>query len=131
LALPAIAVLEGCLFFGRLVSLLSDKIASSSRQVPTTCHTSPVLDSLSAFVACRAATNNMTTKNQTNKHFIRFMPKSAAESKPYVCYLLHASEATKGPRTYVGITNNLTRRLRQHNREISGGSKYTGAICEG
>ena len=28
-------------------------------------------------------------------------------------------------KTYLGITNNLKRRLRQHNREIKGGSKYT------
>lgn len=27
--------------------------------------------------------------------------------------------------TYIGITNNLTRRLRQHNSEISGGARYT------
>ena len=28
-------------------------------------------------------------------------------------------------KTYLGITNNLKRRLRQHNREIKGGAKYT------
>jgi predicted GIY-YIG superfamily endonuclease len=40
----------------------------------------------------------------------------------YLCYVLHSAD---GKRTYVGITNNLTRRLRQHNGEISGGAKYT------
>jgi len=30
-----------------------------------------------------------------------------------------------GNRTYVGYTNNLDRRIRQHNGEIKGGAKYT------
>ena len=38
----------------------------------------------------------------------------------YVCYLL-----ASGNRTYIGITNNLHRRIRQHNQEIKGGAKYT------
>ena len=40
----------------------------------------------------------------------------------YLCYLLLSSDSM---RTYVGITNNMTRRLRQHNGELSGGAKYT------
>jgi structure-specific endonuclease subunit SLX1 len=43
---------------------------------------------------------------------------------PYLCYILAASD---GRRTYVGITNNLARRLRQHNGELSGGAKATRA----
>lgn len=40
----------------------------------------------------------------------------------YVCYtLLSADERC----TYVGITNNMARRLRQHNGELAGGAKYT------
>tara|TARA_B100000965_G_scaffold54395_1_gene40880 strand:- start:123 stop:473 length:351 start_codon:yes stop_codon:yes gene_type:complete len=38
----------------------------------------------------------------------------------YVCYLL-----ASGNRTYIGITNNLGRRIRQHNQELAGGAKYT------
>jgi predicted GIY-YIG superfamily endonuclease len=41
---------------------------------------------------------------------------------PYCCYCLR-SQVTR--RTYVGITNNLQRRLRQHNGEIKGGAQYT------
>lgn len=41
----------------------------------------------------------------------------------YSCYLLEGAEGW----TYVGITNNLPRRIRQHNREIKGGAKATAA----
>lgn len=43
---------------------------------------------------------------------------------PYYCYCLYNDNNNK---TYVGCTNNLTRRLRQHNGEIVGGAKYTTA----
>jgi putative endonuclease len=38
----------------------------------------------------------------------------------YVCYLIFNNNCS-----YVGITNNIKRRLRQHNGEIKGGAKYT------
>jgi structure-specific endonuclease subunit SLX1 len=43
----------------------------------------------------------------------------------YICYML-VSEITQS-KTYIGITNDMTRRLRQHNGECSGGAKYTHA----
>lgn len=43
-------------------------------------------------------------------------------SSSYVCYLLRAPNTF---RTYIGCTNNLKRRLRQHNSEIKGGARYT------
>lgn len=42
----------------------------------------------------------------------------------YVCYTLCSAN---GRCTYVGITNCLARRLRQHNGELSGGAKYTAS----
>lgn len=42
--------------------------------------------------------------------------------KNYNLYLLTHTIHNK---TYLGITNNLTRRIRQHNKEIKGGAKYT------
>ena len=36
------------------------------------------------------------------------------------CYLL-----TDGTRTYIGVTNNIQRRLDQHNGKKAGGAKYT------
>jgi len=43
-------------------------------------------------------------------------------NRNYYVYLLIHNIHNK---TYLGITNNLKRRLRQHNREIKGGAKYT------
>jgi putative endonuclease len=43
----------------------------------------------------------------------------------YNLYLLKHSVHNK---TYLGITNNLKRRLRQHNCEIKGGAKYTSSF---
>ena len=40
-------------------------------------------------------------------------------------YNVYILKNTKNNRTYVGITNNLDRRLRQHNGIIKGGAKYT------
>ena len=41
-------------------------------------------------------------------------------SKSYYCYLIISEN-----RTYIGITNNLTERIRKHNGEIKGGAKCT------
>lgn len=40
-------------------------------------------------------------------------------------YNLYLLKNTENNRTYVGITNNLERRIRQHNGDIKGGAKYT------
>ena len=42
--------------------------------------------------------------------------------KNYSVYLLYN---TSNNRTYLGITNNSIRRIRQHNGELKGGAKYT------
>jgi predicted GIY-YIG superfamily endonuclease len=43
----------------------------------------------------------------------------------YCCYLIINSANFK---TYIGSTNNLERRLKQHNKIIKGGAKYTTAF---
>ena len=43
-------------------------------------------------------------------------------SNNYIIYLLYNNCNTC---TYVGITNNSKRRIRQHNSELVGGAKYT------
>lgn len=42
----------------------------------------------------------------------------------YVCYIIKS--INENNRTYVGSTNKIRRRIRQHNREIKGGAKATG-----
>jgi predicted GIY-YIG superfamily endonuclease len=43
-------------------------------------------------------------------------------SREYVCYVIMSHD---GRRTYAGSTNNLSRRLRQHDRIIKGGARAT------
>lgn len=40
----------------------------------------------------------------------------------YICYILISFDSSK---SYVGSTNDMHRRIRQHNGEIKGGAKYT------
>ena len=47
--------------------------------------------------------------------------------KNYIVYLLK-NTSTDNNRTYLGITNNSKRRLRQHNGELKGGAKYTNSF---
>ena len=47
------------------------------------------------------------------------------EKKNWCLYLLENSENKK---TYLGVSNNFPRRLRQHNGELVGGAKYTTAF---
>jgi predicted GIY-YIG superfamily endonuclease len=43
----------------------------------------------------------------------------------YYCYIIRSTNSAYRNSTYNGSTNNLTRRLRQHNGEIVGGAKAT------
>jgi len=45
------------------------------------------------------------------------------DNKTWVVYLLKCANNS----LYCGITNDMVRRLRQHNGEIQGGAKYTRA----
>ena len=47
-----------------------------------------------------------------------------SDDEAWKCYLLVTGEGTK-QKTYVGVTPDLDRRLRQHNGEISGGAAAT------
>lgn len=46
-------------------------------------------------------------------------------SKPFYCYLLRSLNPHYKNQTYGGSTNDLKRRIRQHNGEIAGGAKTT------
>ena len=43
----------------------------------------------------------------------------------YYCYIIAFIENYIIKRTYIGITNNLKRRIKQHNGEVKGGAKST------
>lgn len=43
----------------------------------------------------------------------------------FYCYIIRSTNTIYSNSTYNGFTNNLTRRLRQHNGEITGGAKAT------
>lgn len=43
----------------------------------------------------------------------------------FYCYILSTDYPPHSNYTYNGFTNNLARRIRQHNGEIKGGAKYT------
>ncbi len=47
--------------------------------------------------------------------------------KDWTLYCIYC-ELDTGPRTYVGVTVNLSRRLRQHNGAIKGGAKATTSL---
>jgi predicted GIY-YIG superfamily endonuclease len=47
------------------------------------------------------------------------------QSRPETTYVYILQSATNTTKSYVGVTNNLARRLRQHNGDIVGGARYT------
>ena len=57
------------------------------------------------------------------------LPGDVRDSR-WKCYFLVTRKTSQRPRqrTYIGVTTNLTRRLRQHNKEIRGGAKYTRMV---
>lgn len=52
----------------------------------------------------------------------QLLVEEASDTEKFYVYII-LSEVSN--RTYVGMTNNVIRRLRQHNGEIKGGAKYT------
>jgi putative endonuclease len=67
--------------------------------------------------------NNIKINNQIDDNQCKENNENSPK-KPcnYVCYLLKSETSN---RTYIGVTTNLKKRLRQHNGEICGGAKYT------
>lgn len=51
--------------------------------------------------------------------------KEVKDKSKYYCYLIRSTNPAFSNSTYNGSTNNLIRRLRQHNGEIVGGAKAT------
>jgi predicted GIY-YIG superfamily endonuclease len=53
--------------------------------------------------------------------------KKRVSTANWFCYLISSSSPKNLTRTYFGVTNNLLRRIRQHNGEIVGGAKCTSS----
>lgn len=49
-------------------------------------------------------------------------------NRMYYCYLIHSQNQPR--MTYIGITNDLNRRLQQHNGVLQGGAKATRRFCD-
>lgn len=74
--------------------------------------------------------NKLKTYKSQNPAFSPWMlskkPRKGPDKKgSWVCYILRSKNPAHARKTYVGKTNDLFRRLRQHNGEIKGGAKYT------
>jgi predicted GIY-YIG superfamily endonuclease len=78
--------------------------------------------------------NENNENNKNNKNIIdpnKNIPDNLIKQKiiqnksKYYCYIIRSSNPAFSNCTYNGSTNNLTRRLRQHNGEIVGGAKAT------
>lgn len=67
-----------------------------------------------------------TSSNANAKTNANANAKTNANAKINYCYLLQNANETK---TYIGSTNNFTRRIRQHNGALCGGARYTAGDC--
>lgn len=74
--------------------------------------------------------NKLKVQKERNPGFSPWMtskkPRKGPDKKgSWVCYILRSKDPEHSRKTYVGKTNDLSRRLRQHNGELKGGAKYT------
>lgn len=66
---------------------------------------------------------NQLNKDEENNQEIKL--NSKLKNNLYYCYILFTSNPFYSNQTYNGSTNDLKRRLRQHNSELVGGAKST------
>lgn len=66
--------------------------------------------------------------SKVNTKLAKVKAKRAPSVGPFVTYCLYHTHSNK---TYTGVTNNFTRRLRQHNGSLAGGARYTKGIDKG
>lgn len=53
------------------------------------------------------------------------MPRETKRASIWTCYLLHDESGSNNRASYIGSTNNLAHRLRQHRGELVGGARAT------
>jgi predicted GIY-YIG superfamily endonuclease len=71
----------------------------------------------------------MINEENVNEEYLSTTSDNDVQPKRFFVYLLESSISHS---TYVGATVNLDRRIRQHNKELTGGAKATtNKVCKG
>ncbi|KAL2896333.1 Structure-specific endonuclease subunit slx1 [Bienertia sinuspersici] len=69
-----------------------------------------------------------STENPNPKIDIEKLPEAKGSSKKVSSWCVYLIASTNPPlKTYVGVTNDFSRRLKQHNGELKGGAKASRA----
>jgi predicted GIY-YIG superfamily endonuclease len=74
---------------------------------------------------CLYENKKLSLPDKTYKTILHNMNDGIHKTNNINTYSMYLLQNTSNNRTYVGITNNLERRIRQHNGIIKGGAKYT------
>jgi len=91
-----------------------------------------IINSMNYINKQKQQSDKLISKMYINlQNIIRFskdINRILSEEKNWLCYILYSINPSYLNHTYGGATNNMMRRIRQHNGEIVGGAKATSRI---